>query len=336
MEDVARIAGVSRTTVSLVLNEKPDHGIPAHTVDRIHEAAASLGYRRNAMAAGLRSSTTDTIGLISDVVATTPFAGQMLHGAQEVAWAAHKLISVINTEGDPEVEDAAIAQVLERRMDGALWATMYHQVIPRPRGLDGLPVVLLDARTDDGSLPSVVPDDLGGARAAVAHLVEAGHRRIGFINQADPVPAAVLRLQGYREILAEAGIGADPALVVEGDGTPGGEQAGLALLALPDRPTAIFCFNDRTAMGLLRACRRLGLSVPGDVSVVGYDNHEVIAPWMDPPLTTVQLPHLEMGRWGTEHLLALIEGRVPAGDPPVQMRMPCPLVIRSSVAAPRR
>ena len=160
MEDVARIAGVSRTTVSLVLNEKPDHGIPAHTVDRIHEAAASLGYRRNAMAAGLRSSTTDTIGLISDVVATTPFAGQMLHGAQEVAWAAHKLISVINTEGDPEVEDAAIAQVLERRMDGALWATMYHQVIPRPRGLDGLPVVL----ENDSNVAALAEATVGAGR----------------------------------------------------------------------------------------------------------------------------------------------------------------------------
>jgi LacI family transcriptional regulator len=335
MEDVARLAGVSRTTVSLVLNGKPDHGIPDRTVERIHEAAASLGYRRNAMAAGLRSSTTHTIGLISDVVATTPFAGQMLHGAQEVAWTARKLISVINTEGDPEVEDAAVSQVLERRMDGALWATMYHQVIPRPRGLNGLPLVLLDARTEDGSVPSVVPDDLGGARAAIGHLVEAGHRRIGFINAIDPVPAAALRLQGYREVLAEAGIGADDDLVTKGDGTPGGEQTALRLLALPDRPTAIFCFNDRTAMGVLRAARRLGLTVPGDLSVVGYDNHDVIAPWMDPPLTTVQLPHLEMGRWGTEHLLAIIDGRIPTDEPPVQMRMPCPLVVRASVAPPR-
>lgn len=335
MEDVARLAGVSRTTVSLVLNEKPGHGIPDATVERIHDAAATLGYRRNAMAAGLRSSTTDTIGLISDVVATTPFAGQMLHGAQEAAWAARKLICVLNTEGDPEVEQAAVTQVLERRMDGALWATMYHQVIPRPAGLDTLPLVLLDARAEDGSVASVVPDDLGGGRAAVAHLVEAGHRRIAYIDAHDGVPASVLRRQAYREVLAAAGIGYDPDLVLRGDGTPGGEQAALRLLDRPDRPTAIFCFNDRMAMGVLRAARRLALTVPDDLSVVGYDNHEVIAPWMDPPLTTVQLPHFEMGRWGTEHLLALIDGRIPADDPPVQMRMPCPLVVRSSVAPPR-
>jgi len=330
------MAGVSRTSVSLVLNKKPGHGIPESTVRRIHDAARELGYRRNAMAAGLRSSTTDTIGLISDVVATTPFAGQMLHGAQEMAWKARKLISVINTEGDPEVERAAVTQVLERRMEGALWATMYHRVIPRPRGLDGIPVVLLDARTEDGSLPSVVPDDLGGGRAAVAHLVAAGHRRIAFVNAEDGVPAAILREQAYREVLAEAGVAFDPSLLVLGEGTPGGEQAGLRLLDRPDRPTAIFCFNDRMAMGVLRAARRLGLSVPHDLSVVGYDNHEVLAPWMDPPLTTVQLPHLEMGRWGTEHLLALIDGRIDPAAPPEQKRMPCPLVIRDSVGPPRR
>lgn len=336
MDDVARAAGVSRTTVSLVLNEKPGTGIPAGTRDRVRAAAAELGYRPNALAAGLRRSVTDTIGLVSDVVATTPFAGEMLRGAQEAAWAARKLITVVNTEGDPEIERAGIAEILARRMEGILYATMYYQVIERPAIPAEIPVVLLDARLADASLPSVVPDDHAGGRAAVAHLVDAGHRRIGMVQDEAGVPAAVERLQGYREVLAEAGIPFDPGLLAFGQGNAGGGEAAAAeLLGRPERPTAIFCFNDRMAMGAYRAARRLGLTIPGDLSVVGYDDHEVIAAWVDPPLTTVRLPHREMGRWGMEHLLARIAGEVPADAAPVQMRMPCPLVVRASVAPPR-
>lgn len=336
MDDVARAAGVSRTTVSLVLNEKAGAGIPAGTQARVRAAAAELGYRPNALAAGLRRSVTDTIGLISDVVATTPFAGEMLRGAQEAAWVARKLITVVNTEGDPGIEHAGIAEILARRMEGILYATMYHRIIERPAIPAEIPVVLLDARLADASLPSVVPDDHAGGRAAVAHLVGAGHRRIGMAQEVGGVPAAIERLQGYREVLAEAGIPFDAGLIAYGEGNAGGgEAAATALLGRPDRPTAIFCFNDRMAMGAYRAARRLGLTVPDDLSVVGYDDHEVIAAWVDPPLTTVRLPHREMGRWGMEHLLAIIAGAVPADAAPVQMRMPCPLVVRASVAAPR-
>lgn len=335
MDDVARAAGLSRTTVSLVLSDKGGSSIPDTTRERVRRMAAELGYVPNALAAGLRRQTSDTIGLISDVVATTPFAGQMLHGAQEAAWKAHKLIMLVNTEGDPELERVAINEVLVRRVDGILYATMFYQVIDPPTIVGNVPVILLDARASDASLPSFVPDDHAGGRTAVAHLVAAGHRRIGFVQVSGGVPAAVERLAGYREVLTEAGIGWDPSLVSRGSGdAAGGLEAASALLDRPDRPTALFCFNDRMAMGAYRAARRRGLVIPTDLSIVGYDNHDVIAPWLDPPLTTIQLPHLEIGRLGVEHLLALIDGTFPAGAPPPQVRIPCPLVERESVSTP--
>jgi len=335
MDDVARVAGLSRTTVSLVLSGKAGSSIPESTRERVRSVAMELGYVPNALASGLRRKTSDTIGLISDVVATTPFAGQMLHGAHEAAWQARKLIVLVNTEGDPEQERLGIKQMLERRVEGILYATMFHQVIDPPRGMEGVPVVLLDARTVDSSVPSVVPDDLGGARTAVQHLIEAGHRRIGMIQEDHGAPAAVERLMGYRQVLAEAGVVADLSLIARGSGdASGGLSAATMLLARPDPPTALFCFNDRMAMGAYRAARRLGLVIPNDLSIVGFDNHDVIAPWLDPPLTTVQLPHLEMGRSSMEHLLALIAGDIPLGTAPLQLRIACPLVVRESVSAP--
>jgi LacI family transcriptional regulator len=211
---------------------------------------------------------------------------------------------------------------------------MYHQVVSPPPALRDIRAVLLDARTLDESLPSVVPDDVGGARTAVNVLVDRGHRRIGWVTTEEPVPAAAERLVGYREVLESRGITFDPSLVEAGPGgdTHSGLEAAGRLLDRPDRPTALFCFNDRMAMGAYRAIRLRGLKVPHDVSVVGFDNMEQIAPWLDPPLTTMQLPHYEMGRWAVEHVL-----RDPGSEEdelPPQRRMPCPVVERSSVAPP--
>jgi LacI family transcriptional regulator len=193
-----------------------------------------------------------------------------------------------------------------------------------------VPSVLLDARSTHQTLSSVAPDEQGGAQAAVGHLAELGHRRIGFLQSSGRVPAAGERLAGYRAALAAHGLDYDPALVVRAlDEHEGGLAAATELLARPDRPTALFCFNDRMAAGAVLAARRLGLSVPDDLSLVGFDNEQIVALLVDPPLTTVQLPHYDMGRWAMEHLLELI------GDPTVRAehyRMPCPLVVRSSAA----
>lgn len=332
LKDVAAAAGVSSTTASLILNGKTE-SFPSTTVDRVRDAADSLGYRPNGPARSLRRQRTHTIGVVSDQIATTPFAGSMIRGAQEAAWKAGHVLTLVDTEGDAEVEETAIEALLERRVDGLIYACMKHRVVDVPDAVSAVPTVLLDARCEDSELASVVPDEVGGAYAAVRHLTGAGHRRVAFIETADPVPAAVERLIGYRKALEEAGIDFDPSLVIADPHEGAYPLPALEeLLIRPDRPTAIFAFNDRTAFGVYNTARRLGLEIPTDLSVVGFDNLEGVANWLDPGLTTVQLPHYEMGRWAVEHLERLIQGEEIS---PEQYRMPCPLVERASVVPPR-
>jgi LacI family transcriptional regulator, galactose operon repressor len=196
--------------------------------------------------------------------------------------------------------------------------------------LSEVPSVLLDATSDDLSLFSAVPDSLAAARRATQHLVDAGHRRIAHITVDFPTEAAPLRVAGYRDALTGAGIGVDDKLLVtmsDGDQATGREAARL-LLELEDPPTAVFCFNDRMAMGVYQTSNELGVRIPEDLSVVGFDDQELIAADLFPPLTTMALPHYEMGRWAIDRLLSL-------SDPPEQVELPCPLIERDSVGPPR-
>jgi LacI family transcriptional regulator len=178
-----------------------------------------------------------------------------------------------------------------------------------------------------------VPDDERGGYEATLHLIAHGHRRIGYVREDNPYPADPERFAGYRRALDEHGIPFDPRLVSVAANDPfGGTAAATRLLELPDPPTAIQCYTDRMAMGAYRAVRYAGLRIPQDISVIGYDNQDQIAPWLDPPLTTMQLPHEAMGRWAVEHLLRVLRGEA---DGPQRLRMQCPLVVRDSVAPPR-
>ena len=333
MSDVARSAGVSTTTVSLVLSGKAGTSIPAATQDRVLEASRAMGYRANAIARHLRAQVSDMVGLISDVIASTPFAGEMIHGAGQVAAAAGKTLMIVNTERDPDVEARAIDSMLARQVDGIIYATMWHRVVDPPPALREVPLVFLDARTDHPDDSWVVPDDERGGYEATLHLIEHGHRRIGYVREDNPYPADGERFAGYRRALQEHGLTFDPRLVSVAANDPvGGLAAVTRLLELPEPPTAIQAYTDRMAMGAYRAVRYAGLRIPQDISVVGYDNQDLIAPWLDPPLTTVQLPHEAMGRWAVEHLLRVLSGEA---DGPRRLRMQCPLVVRDSVAPPR-
>lgn len=331
-KDVARLAGVSRTTVSYVLNGT-DSNISDQTQARVLAAAERLRYRPDGLARGLRRSRTDTFGFISDEIATTAAAGAMIQGAQDAAWKSGIVLLLVNTGRDREIEARALDIMLERRVDALIFATMRHQVIDPAEQFWEVPTVLLDARDVDQSLPSVVPDEVGGARTAVQTLLKHGHQRIGFINTMERVPAATERLEGYRLALLNLGIAFDPSLVAYcPHGFPAdGEEAARRLLDLPQPPTAIFCFNDRIAMGAYRAIGKRGLRIPDDISVIGFDNEDQVGAWLEPGLTTMQLPHYEMGRWAVEYLMS--SGAVPSEtdrEPP-QRRLPCPLVERMSV-----
>ncbi len=329
MKDVARVAGVSQTTVSFVLSNKPGVAIPDETRARIEEAVEQLGYRPNVAAQTLRTNKTNLIGLVNDMIATTPHAGQIIEGAQDAAWAHAKLLLLMNTGGNKNVEEAAINMLLERQVEGIIYATMYHRPVTPPPALRDVPAVLLDCFVSDRSLPSVVPDEVQGGRAAVEHLLSQGHRRIGFINDFDPIPAAAGRLEGYREALAASGVAFDESLVVaEAADASGGYKGTMELMQHPERPTAIFCFCDRMAMGAYDALRKLGLAISEDVAIMGFDNEQIIAAHLYPPLSTMQLPHYEMGEWAVNYLIAYDAAQ--AAGAAVQHKIECPLVKRTS------
>ncbi len=330
MQDVAELAGVSRTTVSFVINKVPDANIPPETQERVWTAVEELGYRPNALAQSLRSQKTHTIGFISDQIATTPYAGFMIQGAQDLAWQHNNIILLINTGGNQEMKEASVNIMLDRQVDGIIYATMYHREVHPPEELRKIPTVLLDCFDADHSFPSVVPDEVTGGREATLHLLHKGHRRIGLLLDTADVPAKHGRLQGYKEALASFQIPFDEKLVQTGESLPnGGYDATMAIMDQLSPPTALFSYNDRMAMGAYDALRKLGLSIPEDVAIVGFDNQELIAAHLYPSLTTMKLPHYEMGQWAVEYLLKLINKEDPI-DKHLQHIMNCPLIERNS------
>jgi LacI family transcriptional regulator len=333
LADVAKAAGVSTATASMALNETGGRRIGPETRERVRAAAAELGYRPNTVARGLRTRRTQMIGFVGDDVATTPFAGQMIRGAHDAAREAGFLLLMIDTSGDKAETEEAIGALQERQIDGILLATMYHQVVEVPAVIGSTPCVLLDARTADGSASSVVPDERGGALGVLAELTGAGHTRIGHITTTEDVEARTIRLATWRERVAANGLDPDDLLIeIDQATTRPAHEGALRLLSRPDRPTAVFCFNDRVAMGVYRAAAELGLSIPEDLSVVSYDDQELIAPELQPGLTSAALPHYQMGRWAVVELLRRLD------DPeasPVQHLMPCPVAKRDSVSPPR-
>jgi LacI family transcriptional regulator len=336
IRDVAAAAGVSSTTVSQALNEVAGARIAVSTRERIRAIAEQLGYAPNRLARGLRLQRSHTIGFVSDRIATTPYAGKMILGAQHAAREHGWWLLLVSTEDDPDIEAHGVKQLLQHDVDGVLYATMYHRLVSLPEVLSSVPTVLLDAESGDRSVPAVVPHEVAGGRAAVELLLAAGHRRIGFAINEDDIPATHGRLAGYRQALTGAGIRFDRRHVVAAASTTaGGFTAALALLDGPNRPSALFCFNDRMAMGAYRAAAQLGLDVPGDVSIVGFDDQEPISDGLHPALTTVALPHYQMGRWATDRLIELIDSRRRVTRAEAPFRMPCPVVERASVAPPR-
>jgi LacI family transcriptional regulator len=332
IRDVAERAGVSVTTVSHVLNDTPGKRVKEETRVRVRQAADDLGYQPSSLARSLRLQRSQILALVSDNIATTPHAGRIILGAQEAASKHGWLVVLVDSGSDPEVEAAEIAALRQRQVDGFIYATMYHREVAIPPALADVPTVLLDARTGDPSFPSVVPDEVEGGRTATEVLLDAGHRQIAFVNNVDDIPATHGRLEGYRQALRDAGVEPDDRLVRTAESVAqGGRQAGLSLLDGNSRPTAVFCFNDRMAMGVYQAAAELGLCIPLDLSVVGFDNQELIADGLRPGLTTVALPHYEMGAWAVDTLVRRIQDPAAA---PEQVALRCPVVPRASVAPP--
>ncbi|TDN91640.1 LacI family transcriptional regulator [Microbacterium sp. BK668] len=306
------------------------------TRQRILDAAAALGYAPDRVASGLRRRRTGVIGFVGDHVASTPFAGQMIAGARVAGLRQDVLLLVAESEGDAEQEQALVSRFVAQRVDGILIARMYHQRVRRPEVPADVPIVLLDAAPETGwAVDAVVPDEAQITGLASDCLLGAGHREIAYADTVDDSRAARGRRLGVRAALGDAGVPLTPDRIAAATSDAhGGRTAGAALLDRADRPTAVICFNDQIAMGVMQAAARLRLSVPEDLSIVGIDDLRPVADALDPGLTTVALPHAEMGSWAMSRLIARID-KSETGRARLEL-MRGWLVERGSVAPPAR
>ena len=331
LADVAQAAGVSKATASLVLSGKSEGRVTAKKADRVKAVARELGYVRDALAGSMRNGRTHTIGVIGECVLSTPYAVAMVDAvlatANELGWSV--LLTDSGRDGGPL--ESAVREMRSRRIDRVVLAAMFHRLVEVPEGLDD--VVVLNGFTDRAGIAGVVPDEEQGAREAVEHLIALGHTRIGYVAHDSQETIAVrLRAKAVRDTLAGNGLEIDETLMLSGPSDPAGaDDTARRLLDRPDRPTAVFCYNDGFAAGVYRQAARLGLSIPEDLSVVGFDDLTLISTNLDPPLTTMRLPHREMAEWVTRRLA---EGSCDAL--PAMTRFACPLVPRASTAPPGR
>ncbi|MBF9134533.1 LacI family DNA-binding transcriptional regulator [Plantactinospora sp. S1510] len=332
LADVARRAGLSKTAASMVLNGREGTRLSTEAHQRVFAAAEELGYRPNVAARSLRTRKTATIAFVSDIVATTRFAGGLIRGALDAARERDHVLLIAETQGDAAFEQYAIEAMLDRQVDGVIYAAMATRRLAVPPAILNGPVVLLNA-TSPENLPCVLPDDERAGRTVATALLEKGHRdRIALLGrnrlkEREPGVslAAQARLQGIRDTLSAAGT----TLLAEAfcsDWLPEhGYAAMRSLLGRSGRPSAVICMNDRLAFGAYQALGEAGLAVPTDISVVSFDD-DPIATWLRPGLATAALPHEQMGRRAVEILL---DGRTT--EPTL---VPMPLRRRRSIAAP--
>ena len=333
VSDVAAAAGVSATTVSHALSGA--RAVNAETRERILAVARELGYVPDRVASGLRRRRTGVVGLIGDDLAATPFAGRIIEGARRAGLERDVLLMVAESGGDAEAERDLVARFLAQRVDGLLIARMYHQRVEQPDVPDDVPVVLVDAAPQPGwEVDAVVPDEAQIAALACERLTREGHRDIAYVGTTDESRAARGRLIGVRSALGDSGIAlADGRLDFCTSDAAGGREAGGRLLDQLVPPTAVICFNDQIAMGVMQAAARRGIPVPEGLSVVGIDDLHPVADALDPGLTTIALPHDEMGRWGMTRLLDRIDGTAPPIGDGIHLLRGW-LVERQSVAVP--
>jgi LacI family transcriptional regulator len=333
MLDVANHAKVSRTTVSFVLSGNTDAGISDETRLRVQNAVSVLGYRPNASARALASKESKLYGLITEIV-TGPYAMDIVRGAQEQAAQEGRMLLIASTDGTDKSERKAIEMMLEHRVAGLIYATAWHRGVHLPDTISEVPAVLVHCFDQNGKLPSITPDEKAGGHTAAMRLIDAGHRRIGMINLDPTIPAAIGRREGYILALTQSGISLDESLIITAGGEADqGYRAAVTLLNDANPPTAIFCATDRMAMGAYDAIKERGLIIGEDISVIGFDNQELISNYLRPSLTTVALPFREMAAFGVRSLAEIASGNNGLAR---ETLVGCSLIERSSVGVPHR
>jgi LacI family transcriptional regulator len=325
MSDVARTAGVSVATVSKVVNGR--WGVAQRTVDHVQQVIEQLGYEASLGAQSLRSHRTNVLGIL--VAEFEPFSTELLKGAStEVKSTEYELLAYTAGARGAMVgwERRSLARLSGTLIDGAILVTP--TVVETKEGFH---VVAIDPHTGPTGMPTIDSDNFAGAVLATNYLLSLGHRRIGFIGGRPDLESARLREAGFRSAMAEAGVTVDETLVrIGGYRTETAEGPARELLSRAERPTALFAANDLSAIATMTAAQGLGLTVPDDLSVIGFDNVPESA-MASPPLTTIRQPLQQMGAEALRLLVDLLAGI----ERETHVRLPTDLVVRASCTPPR-
>ncbi|MDN5767490.1 MAG: LacI family transcriptional regulator [Humibacillus sp.] len=342
MADVARRAGVSRATVSFVVNDTPGQSIGMQTRRRVLDAVEALSYRPNRAAQGLRTHRSATIGFVTHETPERSFADPAITGAHDVADEFGSRLVLVTTGRSPVRLRAALDDLIDRQVDAIIVATSGTRAITLPDAVRSRPTVLVNCFEGEAGRPSVptlptrlttlLPDEQAGGHAAARVALDAGHRNFAFLAGKADSWATVERVAGYRTALTAAGVDPRRQLLAHGRyEIDAGHDLARALIATRPLPTVILCGNDRMAVGVLLALGQAGIQVPDEVSVIGYDDQFALAASVRPALTTVRLPYVEMGRAAATHLLCPDRHLAPTAP----QWLPCPVVVRDSLGPPR-
>jgi LacI family transcriptional regulator len=334
IKDVAALAGVSDRTVSRVASGDTKLVRP-RTRKKVLKAIEDLGYVPNRAAQLMRTSRSLVIGLMTDVVATTPFSTDIVRGIQDALESTPYTLLTINTSGDPAKEARSWQTFREHGIDGVLYVTMFHRQLPVTAQFPGIPVVLVNCSAPaHPELPYIVPDDYRGGYDAAAHLLAKGHRKLAYVALNENILAADLRGNAFLDALAAERVEARSEWIVPGlvgdvfkDRFVAFENV-TRILKQPDRPTGIVCGNDEIALQCYCAALELGLKIPHDISIVGFDDFQAVSNVVEPKLTTMALPYHEMGSLAVETLVGMLKGAAPKV---LHTKYRCKLIERGSV-----
>lgn len=328
--DIAKKANVAPSTVSRALQNNTRIGLK--TRERIQAIARELDFVPNTVARSLSVSRTYSIGVVTASI-SDPFMGRVVEGIEHIAIESGFNVLLSTSQNDQQRELAMVDIFQQRRADGIVVMSShlfdhYNDYVRRIN----VPVVIINEQNPPSTVASVSVDDVAGAHAAVEHLLGLGHRRIGYVGIPNRRRSNDYRLKGYRSALATAGIGFDEALVYNEQHVESHIQRGEASVnqLLAAGATAVFCYNDSSAIGVLAGCTRRSVAVPADFSVIGFDDIE-FAQYITPPLTTIQQPRFELGACAMHMMIALLEGQQPSNT-----IIPFQLVVRDTTARIQR
>ncbi|MGF0536440.1 LacI family DNA-binding transcriptional regulator [Agrobacterium sp. ES01] len=328
MMDVAARAGVSQATVSLILNGSSGARFSEATRRKVFDAVNELGYLRTNRSPASDATDSRVIAFITDELTTDPWMALAFEGAREKALELGIIVTLGIFRADEDPTENVFQQYERQPLMGYIFGTILTRKIDPPTPLLTVPSVLVNCYDQSRRLPSILPGDVAGGRSATERLIRAGRSRIALINGQDGLDNPRDRLRGYKQALASHDFTFDAELVRYGNWEPSSGYAETqVLMDLPNPPDAIFCANDLMALGCIEALKERGKSVPGDISVIGFDNRD-IAQFIRPPLTTLHLPLFEMGAMAVEMIDDIAGGLKSRHD---QLKVECQIIERESV-----